>query len=112
MTKGFLGVLVKTPFKQFNKAKGRDGYLSTHGDLQYHHDAILAAKAFHFSTSLIIGLKISLRKSAKKCLKEISTFYVPLLSVLSFVACMIFPFEAIGMTALHSLLKTGETSWH
>ena len=33
-TKGFLGVLVKTPFKQFNKAKGKNGYLSTHGSLQ------------------------------------------------------------------------------
>ena len=25
LTKGFLGVLVKSPFKQFNKAKGKDG---------------------------------------------------------------------------------------
>ena len=41
----FLGVLVKTPFKQFNKAKGKDGYLSKHGSLQYHHDAIVATKA-------------------------------------------------------------------
>ena len=53
LTKGFLGVLVKTPFKlkQCNKAKGKDGYLSTHGSLQYHHDAIIAVKAFlkHFN---------------------------------------------------------------
>ena len=46
LTKGFLGVLVKTPFKQFNKANAKDGYLSTHGSLQYNHDAIVAAKAF------------------------------------------------------------------
>ena len=46
LTKGFLSVLVKTLLSQFNKAKGKDGYLSTHGSLQYHHDAIVAAKAF------------------------------------------------------------------
>ena len=109
----FLGVLVKTPFKQFNKAKGKDGYLSKHGSLQYHHDAIVATKVTFLKNFNQPNHRIeNIIEKKRKDLNKISTFYVPLLSVLSFVACMIFPFNAIGMTALHSLLKTGETSWH
>ena len=44
--KGYLSTLVKTPFKRFNKAKGKDGVLTTHAAHQHHHDAMLQGKAF------------------------------------------------------------------
>lgn len=46
LTKGVLGTLVKTPFKNFNKAKGKDGILTLHDEYKYHHDAMVMGKAF------------------------------------------------------------------
>lgn len=44
--KGVMGTLVKTPFRNFSKAKGKDGYLTTHDTSQFHHDAMLMGKSF------------------------------------------------------------------
>ena len=44
--KGVMGILVKTPFRNFSKAKGKDGYLTTHDSNQFHHDAMLMGKSF------------------------------------------------------------------
>lgn len=41
-----LGMLVKTPFKNFSKAKGKDGYLTTHNAADFHHDAMVTGKTF------------------------------------------------------------------
>ena len=41
-----LGTLVKTPFKTFSKAKGKDGYLTLHDCAQFHLDAVVAGKDF------------------------------------------------------------------
>lgn len=46
LNKGHLGTLVKTPLKKFNKAKGKDGYLTAHDAHEYHHDAVVLGKAF------------------------------------------------------------------
>ena len=43
---GMLGTLVKTPFRNFSKSKGKDGYLTTHNIADYHHDAVLRGKSF------------------------------------------------------------------
>ena len=37
---GYLGILAKKPFKNSSRAKGKDGFLTNHGDYQYHHDAV------------------------------------------------------------------------
>ena len=45
-TGGMLGTLVKTPFRNFSKAKGKDGYLTTRNIADYHHDAVQRGKSF------------------------------------------------------------------
>ena len=44
--KGFLSVLVKSPFTKFGRAKGKDGILTNHPDNTYHKDACERTKAF------------------------------------------------------------------
>ncbi|XP_071477426.1 52 kDa repressor of the inhibitor of the protein kinase-like [Diadema antillarum] len=46
LAKGVLGTLVKTPFKNFSKAKGKDGILTLHDAYKYHHEAMVIGKAF------------------------------------------------------------------
>ena len=46
LKKGLLGNLVKTPFRNFSKAKGKDGYLTLHDGFEFHHDAMLMGKSF------------------------------------------------------------------
>ena len=46
LDKGYLGTLVKKPFKNFSKAKGKDGVLTLHDAHRYHHDAMVLGKAF------------------------------------------------------------------
>lgn len=46
LKKGFLGTLVKSPFRNYKKAKGKDGYLDIHNSADYHHEAMLQGKAF------------------------------------------------------------------
>lgn len=46
MKKVVPGILVKTTFRNFSKAKGKDGYLTTHDALYYHHNAKVMGKAF------------------------------------------------------------------
>eukprot|EP00057_Strongylocentrotus_purpuratus_P002048 XP_003723740.1 PREDICTED: 52 kDa repressor of the inhibitor of the protein kinase-like [Strongylocentrotus purpuratus] len=46
LVKGVLGTLVKTPFKNFSKAKGKEGCLRNHDAHKYHHDAMVMGKAF------------------------------------------------------------------
>ena len=40
------GVLVATPFTNFQKATGKDGILTSHEKLQYHKDAMMAGSEF------------------------------------------------------------------
>ena len=44
--KSHLGVLVKTPFTRFSRAKGKDGILTNHATNLYHQEACDRAKAF------------------------------------------------------------------
>ena len=46
ISKGTLGVLVKSPFTRFSKAKGKDGILTKHVKTEYHQTASERAKAF------------------------------------------------------------------
>ena len=46
ISKGTLGVLVKSPFTRFSKAKGKDGILTKHVKTEYHQTASECAKAF------------------------------------------------------------------
>ena len=46
LVKGVFGTLVKTPLNNFSKAKGKDGYLTKHTSFDYHHNAVVAGKAF------------------------------------------------------------------
>lgn len=39
-------ILVKTPFRNSSKAKGKDGYLTTHDALDYPHNAMVMVEAF------------------------------------------------------------------
>ena len=44
--KGYLGTLVKSPFQNFSKAKGKDGCLACHQKHDYHQDAMVRGKSF------------------------------------------------------------------
>ena len=54
LTKGVLGTVVKTPFKNFSKVKGKDGYLTNHDIYDYHHDASSGLHPRHFFRSFIL----------------------------------------------------------
>ena len=46
MKKGVFGVLVKTPFTNFKRAKGKDGILTNHEELDFHKESTMLAKNF------------------------------------------------------------------
>ena len=44
--KGYFGTLVKSPFRNFSKAKGKDGYFACHENHEYYQGAMVRGKSF------------------------------------------------------------------